>query len=59
MTCSFVPYRPSAAVIESVRVVVDDLIVVATDGLFNNLYNSDISTLLENFKVMYTAVIIM
>lgn len=43
--------RPSAAVSSAVQVEDGDLIVLASDGLFNNMYKSELTELLKDFKV--------
>lgn len=43
--------RPSAAVTSSVQVEDGDLIVLASDGLFNNMYPSELAAMLKDFEV--------
>ena len=50
MICFFC--RPSAAVSSAIEVKDGDLLVIASDGLFNNMYKSELTQLLHNFKVL-------
>lgn len=50
-TFSFVfHFRPSSAVSAAIEVEEGDLIVLASDGLFNNMYKSELMKMLQDFK---------
>ena len=50
--CVFVCFRPSSANSFSCRIEDGDFIVAATDGLFDNMYTSDITDFLRDYRVM-------
>lgn len=51
-TSKFISDSPSSAIESAVDVHDGDVVVLATDGLFSNVYNSEIVEVVEGLKVI-------